>query len=166
MPVSVPPASHAGSRSIQSPTTPPSPAGNGQAVLRGNALAHAAASSTPRIQNAKLMRSRRIGRLLASRQPQIAIGSMSASEATPNSCMSRSATIAPYCPNALCTGLLVAWLNEGSCTDQVASAIASRIARPISARPPSSRSRRCSASRTASGRKLRLSRPRSMTDKG
>ena len=40
------------------------------------------------------------------------------------SCIIRSALIAPGSPSMLRTGALVAWLSEGSCTDQVASASA------------------------------------------
>ena len=65
--------------------------------------------------------------------------------------------MAPAWPSMLCTGLLVAWLSEGSCTDQVANAIASSRAAAIKARPPNSRSRLFNASRSASGKKLKLS---------
>jgi hypothetical protein len=43
---------------------------------------------------------------------------------SPSSCISRSAPMAPGSPSMLRTGALVAWLSEGSCTDQVASATA------------------------------------------
>ena len=147
----------------QSPVTPPSPAGSGQVAVRGRQAAKPAASSIgQRPRTRSRMRSRCSGRWVASRQPQTATGSTSATAATPNSCISRSATMAPGRPSRLRTGALVAWLSEGSCTDQVASASASSMASAISARPPSSRRRRRSASRSASDRKLKLSRPRSM----
>ena len=163
-PDSAPSASSVGSRSIQSPTTPPRPTGSGQLGLRGKAAAQPAASTRATSQNRRRKRSRCKGRWVASRQPQTATGSTSASAATPSSWISRSATMAPDTPSMLRTGALVAWLSEGSCTDQVANAIASSAASTSSARPPSSRRRRRSASRTVSGRKVRLSRPRPITD--
>ena len=53
--------------------------------------------------------------------------------AMPSICIIRSALSAPTRPSVLRTGALVAWLNEGSCTDQVASASAAMPAMPISA---------------------------------
>src|SRR5262249_37852961 len=64
--------------------------------------------------------------------------------------------------NKLRAGVLVAWLSDGSWTDQVASASASSPAITMRARPPSSRRRRRNASRKESGRKFRPSKPRSI----
>ena len=47
----------------------------------------------------------------------------------PAICIIRSAAIAPGRPSRLCTGASVAWLSDGSCTDQVASAKAAIMAR-------------------------------------
>ena len=94
--------------------------------------------------------------------PRSRAADTSAIAASPNSCISRSATIAPPRPSTLRTGALVAWLRLGSCTDQVASASASRTASPDQREADSSRSRRCSASRSASGRKSGSAMPRSM----
>src|SRR5262245_7625164 len=116
------------------------------------------------IQIRSLMRSRRSGRSLASRQPQIPIGSITVSAASPKICIDRSAMVEPAIPRRLRTGVVVAWLSEGSRTDQVASATASSKANRINARPTSWRSRRRSASRASSVRKVRLSRVRSIAD--
>ena len=48
------------------------------------------------------------------------------------------------------TGALVAWLSEGSCTDQVASATAAMPAMPSSAAPMISCMRRRNAARSSS----------------
>src|SRR5580704_14098327 len=74
----------------------------------------------------------------------IAIGNNSASEPRPSSCINRSAVIAPVWPSRLRTGASVAWLSDGSCTDQVASASAAIMARLSSAMPLTSRRRRFS----------------------
>ena len=161
-PSSVPPASQDGSRIMASPTTPPSPAGNGQPVTRGRHAAQAAASITPRIQSSTRRLSRQSARWVRSRQPQIAIGSTIAIAAMPNSCISRSAPTAPGMPSKLRIGALVAWLSDGSLTDQVVSASPKPSASRISAMPPNSRSRRLSCSRSESDRRPRPSRPRSM----
>ncbi len=125
-PLSTPPASQVGSRIMASPTTPPRPAGNGQPVPRGSAAAQPAASATPTIQNITRRPSRHSARWVISRQPQMAIGRTIAIAAMPNSCISRSATTAPGTPSMLRIGALVAWLSDGSLTDQVASASAKR----------------------------------------
>ena len=81
--------------------------------------------------------------------------------AMPSSCIIRSALIAPVRPSMLRTGALVAWLNEGSCTDQVASAMAIAAASTISAKPPLSQMRRRSRARNSSDQ-FESSMPRSM----
>ena len=50
--------------------------------------------------------------------------------------------MAPGRPSRLCTGASVAWLSDGSRTDQVASASAAIMAKLIMAIPLTSRSRR------------------------
>ena len=165
-PPRLPPASQVGSRMSASPVTPPSPAGNGQPAPCGNEAAQAAASISPMTQNIRRSPSRLSARWVMSRQPHTAIGNTNAIAAMPNSCISKSDTTAPGPPSMLRIGLLVAWLSEGSCTDQVTSASVSATASRISAIPPSSRSRRFSDSRTESDRSPRLSRPRSIARMG
>ena len=129
------PSSNAGTRSIASPITPPSPVGSGQARLRGRQEAKPAASSgADEPERAARSLRGRSGRCVSSRQPQTATGSTSTIEARPSSCISRSAPMAPGAPSRLRTGALVAWLSDGSCTDQVASASAAMHARARSAR--------------------------------
>jgi hypothetical protein len=65
--------------------------------------------------------------------------------------------MAPGRPSRLRTGLTVAWLKLGSCTDQLASAAPSSIALTSKATPAISRRRRRTMSRSPSDRKLRLS---------
>ena len=57
-PATASPVTNNASRMSPSPTTPPSPAGNGQAALRGRHAAAPAASSMAKIQIARRMRSR------------------------------------------------------------------------------------------------------------
>src|SRR5215831_17326327 len=78
---------------------------------------------------------------------------MMATAAVPNSCISRSAVIAPGSPNRLWTGAEVAWVRLGSCTDQVASARPAVAANAISAKPAPSRRRRPISPRQSSDRK-------------
>src|SRR5580704_375574 len=56
--------------------------------------------------------------------------------------INRSAVMAPVWPSRLRTGASVAWLSDGSCTDQVASASVAIMARLSSAMPATSRKRR------------------------
>ena len=58
--------------------------------------------------------------------------------------------MAPGVPSRLRTGVSVAWLSEGSCTDQVASASDISAASAISAMPPHSHSLRRIALRMSS----------------
>ena len=67
--------------------------------------------------------------------------------ASPSNCIARSEKIAPGSPSRLWIGFCVAWLSEGSCTDQVASAIAASTASVSSASPASSLTRRRTMSR-------------------
>src|SRR5262245_58851345 len=91
-------------------------------------------------------------------------GSSSASEPKPSNCISRSAAIAPGRPSKLCTRASVAWLSDGSCTDQVASANAAIMAKLKSAIPPSSRKRRRSMAPRWPDKKATPSRLRSIID--
>src|SRR5580658_26848 len=94
----------------------------------------------------------------------MASGSNSTSEPRPKSCINKSAAVAPGTPSRLCTGALVAWLSEGSCSDQVASASPPLTARLRSAIPPNSRSRRCKATPRWPDREAIPSRLRSIND--
>src|SRR5208282_259911 len=67
-------------------------------------------------------------------------------------------------PSRLCTDASVAWLSEGSCTDQVASASAAIMARLMRAIPPTSRSRRRRTAPTWPERKAIPSRLLSIID--
>ncbi len=102
------PNSHAGTRNSASPTTPPSPLGNGHAWLGGRQEANAAAAMAPRIHSTRRTRSRSSGRCVSRRQPHAATGNSNAMVATPSSCIIRSAPIAPGSPSMLRTGALVA----------------------------------------------------------
>ncbi len=150
-----PPASHAGRRSIMSPTTPPSPVGSGQCAKVGRQDTKAAVPKTPTSHRTNRRTSRSSARCVTRRQPQIATGRMSATVATPSSCIMRSAATAPETPSRLRTGALVAWLRLGSCTDQVASAMAARTDTAISTKPAASYRRRRAAARNSSGRSER-----------
>ena len=63
-----------------------------------------AASGAPASHSGRRSRIRSSGRWVNSRQPQNATGSTIAMAASPNSCISRSAAIAPPVPSRLCTG--------------------------------------------------------------
>src|SRR3984957_689337 len=82
----------------------------------------------------------------------------------PSSCMNRSAVMAPVWPSRLRTGASVAWLSDGSCTDQVASASAAIMARLSSAMPATSRKRRFSKAPSRPEREAMPSRLRSIID--
>ena len=112
----------------------------------------AAAKTPPAIQAATRQPIRSSRRCVNSRQPQNAGRHDHAMVARPNSCMARSAAIAPGAPSRLRTARRVAWLKLGSLTDQVASAAAAVPTAAISARPTSSRRRRCTAARKSSDR--------------
>ena len=86
----------------------------------------------------------------ASCQPQTAIGVRSSTDASPKSCIARSATIAPGRPRRLRTAASVALLRLGSSTDQVASAVVTTPAKPIRPSPRSSAARRSRKARNAS----------------
>ena len=144
------PNTQAGTRNSASPMTPPSPVGSGHALLAGRHDAKAAAAGAPTTHSTTRMRSRSSGRCVTRRQPQAATGNSKAIVAMPSSCIIRSALIAPVRPSMLRTGALVAWLSEGSCTDQVASATAATPARPSSTAPMISCRRRRSAARISS----------------
>ena len=146
------PNTQAGTRSSASPMTPPSPVGSGHALLGGRHEAKAAAASAPKIHSTVRMRSRSSGRCVMRRQPQAATGNRNAMVAMPSNCIIRSALIAPVRPSMLRTGALVAWLSEGSCTDQVASATAAMPASPSSTAPVISCRRRRNAARISSER--------------
>src|SRR2546421_487181 len=107
---------------MASPMTPPSPLGSGQCGLAGRQEARPAAKTEPASQNARRIHSRSNGRWVAMRQPQTATGSTNTVAARPNNCIRRSAPMAPGVPRKLRTGPSMAWLSDGSCTDQAASA--------------------------------------------
>ena len=144
------PKIQAGTCNSESPTTPPRPVGSGQDLLGARHDANPAAAIVPATQRIARMRCRSSGRCVSSRQPHEATGSSSATVAMPRICIIRSALAAPTRPSALRTGALVAWLNEGSCTDQVASASAAMPAMPITPMPTISRTRRRAAARRSS----------------
>ena len=144
------PSRNAGTRSMASPTTPPSPLGSGHFGLFGRHEAKPDASRVPPSQSSRRCHSRSKSRCVAMRQPQTATGSTSTVEASPSNCISRSLPIAPVAPSRLRTGASVAWLNDGSCTDHVASAQPIVTASVINAMPPHSRSRRRTAPRRSS----------------
>ena len=106
-----------------SPMTPPRPVGSGQRSLvrqaggeaRGE---HRAAEPERQPQPFAIERPVRGEAPAPDRDRQHA----ARSTARPNNCISRSAPIAPGVPSRLRTGASVAWLSDGSCTDQVASA--------------------------------------------
>src|SRR5437763_4411067 len=150
-----------GSRSMASPMTPPRPLGNGQCGLAGRQDARPAAKTEPTSQNAKRIHSRSNGRWVAMRQPQTATGSTNTVAARPNNCIRRSAPMAPGVPRKLRTGPSMAWLSDGSCTDQVASATAISADNVINATPPLSEMRRRIISRRSSDQP-ESSMPRSM----
>ena len=161
MPESGVPKTSAGARSMASPNTPPSPVGSGQEPMRGKVETKAAARNAASIHK----RPRHLsptGLCDSNRQPSNISGNSSMMAARPSNCIAKSEKIAPGKPSRLCTGLCVAWLSEGSCTDQVASAIAPSSARVISARPASSLSRRRKMSRKCSETKAMASRLRSI----
>ena len=133
-----------------SPTTPPSPVGKGQRPVAGSALATAVAAPEPPIHSASRRCRRRTLRERRSCQPQTAIGVRSSTDASPKSCIARSATIAPGSPRRLRTVASVALLRLGSSTDQVASAVVTTPARPIRPSPQSSAARRLRKARNAS----------------
>jgi len=151
----------AGRRSMASPTTPPRPLGSGQRSLCGRQDTKPAPNTVPASQNVNRIHSRSNGRWVAIRQPHTATGRISTVEASPNNCISRSAPIAPGVPRKLRTGSSVAWLNDGSCTDHVASATAISAASTIRATPPLSETRRRIMSRRSSDHPEK-SKPRSM----
>ena len=136
------PNKNAGRRNSASPITPPRPVGSGHFGLFGRQDAKPEASEVPASQNSRRCHSRSKSRCVAIRQPQMATGSTSTVDARPSSCINRSLPIAPGAPSRLRTGASVAWLNEGSCTDQVASAHPIVTASVIKAMPPHSRMRR------------------------
>ena len=72
--------------------------------------------------------------------------------------------MAPGWPSRLRTGASVAWLSDGSCTDQVASASAAIMARLSSAMPLTSRKRRRSKAPSWPDREAMPSRLRSIID--
>ena len=139
VPNSGPPVIDAMARITASPITPPRPVGSGHCAVRARQEAKAAAAMTPNSQAGSRQRIRSSGRWVNSRQPQAAIGSRKAMVARPNSCIARSAAMAPGSPRRLRTGSLVAWLKLGSFTDQVASAAAAARDQPRSARAPRAR---------------------------
>src|ERR1700758_3750532 len=59
----------------------------------------------------------------------MATGKIKASAPSPNSCIIRSAATAPGQPTQLRTGASVAWLSDGSATDQLASVSATTPSR-------------------------------------
>ena len=144
------PRKNAGTRSMASPTTPPSPVGSGHFGLFGRHEAKPDASKVPPSQSSKRCHSRSKSRCVAMRQPQTATGSTSTVEASPSNCINRSLPIAPVAPSRLRTGASVAWLSDGSCTDQVASAQPIVTASVISPMPPHSRILRRNAPRRSS----------------
>ena len=81
--------------------------------------------------------------------------------AKPSNCIARSEKMAPGKPSRLWIGFCVAWLSEGSCTDQVASAMAPSSPSVSSASPASSLRRRRTMSRKCSETKATMSRLRS-----
>ena len=146
MPASGAPSSRAGSIRMPSPQAPPRPVGSGQEPLRGSVEAKAAARKVAAIQT----RPRHFspsGRCANKRQPSSASGSSSSTEPRPSNCIARSEKIAPGKPSRFLIGVWVAWLSDGSCTDQVASAITPSSAQVISASPASSLKRRRTMSR-------------------
>ena len=90
------PATHTAKRSSASPVTPPRPAGSGQAAVRGRQAAKLAASThggDPGEQPQPLAMQRAGGSPAASPRPRSAAPARPT--AMPNSCISRSATMAP-----------------------------------------------------------------------
>ncbi len=154
------PRTSAGACSSASPNTPPSPVGSGQEPMRGNVETKAAASKVASTHTRPRHFSP-IGLCAKSRQPNSASGASSRMAASPKSCMARSEKMAPGKPSRLWIGFCVAWLSEGSCTDQVASAMAPSSASVSSARPANSRTRRRTMSRKCSETKATMSRLRS-----
>ena len=146
MPASGAPNSRVGSIKMPSPQAPPSPVGKGQDPLRGSVEAKAAARKVAAIQTSPRHFSPS-GRCARSRQPSSASGNSSSTEARPSNCIARSEKMAPGKPSRFLIGVCVAWLSEGSCTDQVASAITPSSAQVISASPASSLKRRRTMSR-------------------
>ena len=136
----------AGKRSNASPATPPRPVGSGHLAVSGMVEAKAAAHSVTAIHIRPRQRSPS-GLCANSRQPSSASGASSSTAASPSNCIARSAKIAPGKPSRFSIGFCVAWLSEGSCTDQVASAMAPSSASVISESPASSRRRRRTMSR-------------------
>ena len=129
-----------------SPTAPPRPVGNGQEPVRGSVDEKAAAQKVATTQT----RPRHFspsGRCDNSRQPIKASGSNSKMAARPSSCIARSEKMAPGKPSRFLIGVCVAWLSEGSCTDQVARAMTPSSAQVISASPANSLRRRRTMSR-------------------
>ena len=135
------PATHTAKRSSASPMTPPRPAGSGQAGgarQAGRKARGQHARRRPRPAAAAARGGAAGGWRAASPRPR------SAAPARPTRC--RTAASADRRrwrrgrPSRLRTGALVAWLSEGSCTDQVRERDASSIASTISATPDSSRS--------------------------
>jgi hypothetical protein len=85
----------AGARTSASPTTPPSPVGNGQAPPCGQQLAKPAPTIVQRIQQPSRNASRSKVRWVSMRQPHTATGRISMMAPKPRICINRSAPIAP-----------------------------------------------------------------------
>ncbi len=159
----LPKPKYSGTRSRASPVTPPSPVGSGQLPGFGRQPKNAAASGSA--TNHTSCRSfPPKSRCAKSRQPVSASGISTIAAASPSICIIRSAAMAPGAPSRLCTFALVAWLKEGSCTDQVASAIAVISASVMRPTPASSLRRRRTISRKWSETKAMASRLRSIDD--
>ena len=104
-----------------------------------------------------------MGESAASPRPRPAATSASDGEA--EQLHQQIGTAAPGEPSRLRTGALVAWLKLGSCTDQVASATASRIADRDQQRTAADLADAPAHARAqSSDRKVRLSRLRSIAD--
>ena len=125
--------------------------------MRGSVEAKAAASSVAAIHT-RLRHFSTSGLCASSHQPSSVSGSSSTMLAKPSNCMARSEKMAPGKPSRLWIGFCVAWLSEGSCTDQVASAMAPSSPSVSRARPAASLKRRRTMSRKCSVRKATTSR--------
>ena len=127
------------------------------------ARGEAAASNVAGEPEQTRIRSRSSGRCVSSRQPQIATGSTQHDRGEAEQLHQQvGADRARACRADCAPARLVAWLSDGSCTDQVASATAPSSASVISATPPSSRKRRRNMSRKCRPTKLERSSPLSI----
>ena len=115
----------------------------------------------PAIHTLRLRHFSTSGLCASSHQPSSVSAAAVPMLAKPSNCIARSEKMAPGKPSRLWIGFCVAWLSEGSCTDQVASAMAPSSASVISASPASSLRRRRRMSRKCSETKATTSRLRS-----